>query len=220
LLFRVAENSSTVAQWAIEKGMVDLDGNATGHGLTDIVSGKSAGTKFSNADTKKFLDGYALAKWAVMMDEQGKKTGIDIDKAKAVVEDGKAKFETSFQHLVDWRNGTLKWLGDGGVHNKDKVDKLIKENGSTIPGYRRMDDGSYRPVSSGKPGIWNPIKTAKGSERLVEPVLKSLMQDAYLRHELAENNRAMVALADLGDQGQRGDQKRAVDINVVSASSS
>jgi hypothetical protein len=30
-----------------------------------------------------------------MMDEQGKKTGIDIDKAKAVVEDGKAKFETA-----------------------------------------------------------------------------------------------------------------------------
>jgi hypothetical protein len=101
-----------------KREMVDLDGNATGHGLTDIVSGKSAGAKFSNADTKKFLDGYALAKWAVMMDEQGKKTGIDIDKAKAVVEDGKAKFETSFQHLVDWRNGTLKWLGDGGVHQR------------------------------------------------------------------------------------------------------
>jgi hypothetical protein len=65
LLFRVAENSGTVAQWAIEKQMVDLDGNATGHGLTDIVSGKSADMKFSNDDTQRFLDGYAVAKWAI-----------------------------------------------------------------------------------------------------------------------------------------------------------
>jgi hypothetical protein len=42
------------------------------------------------------------------------------------------------------------------------------------------------------------------------------MQDAYLRHQLAENNRAMVA-SPTWDQGQRGVQKRAVDINVVSA---
>lgn len=217
LLFRLAESSSTTAQWTIAKEMVDLDGNVTGSGLTDIVSGKSAGVKFSPEDAHRFLDGYALAKWAVMMDEQGKKTGIDIDAAKKVVAEGSAKYEKSFQHLVEWRNSTLKWLGDSGVFDKKKVAKLIEENGSTIPGYRRMDDGSWRPVNTGKPGIWNPVKEAKGSERLIEPILKSLMQDAYLRHQLAENNRAMVALADLGMTGNKASQKRAVDINVVSS---
>ncbi len=216
LLFRVAESSNTVARWAIKEEMVDLDGNVTGHGLEAIVSGKSAGKKFSNAETHDFLDGYALAKWALMMEEQGKKTGIDIADARKVVADHSTKFDKSFEHLVDWRNGTLKWLGDGGVHDKAKVDSLIADNSSTIPGYRRMDDGSYRPVSSGKPGIWNPIKSAKGSERLIEPVLKSLMQDAFLRHQIAVNNRAMIAIADLGIVGNEATQRRAVDINVVS----
>lgn len=217
LLFRVAENSSTVAQWAITKEMVDLEGNVTGHGLQDIISGKSTGAKFSKAETRDFLDGYALSKWAVMMDAQGKKTGISLDDAKRVIADHGGKFEAAFQHLVEWRNSTLKWLSDGGVHNKAKVDKLIEENGSTIPGYRRMDDGSWRPTSTGKPGIWNPIKTAMGSERQIEPILKSLMQDAFLRHELAVNNRAMAAIADLGIEGNKATQGRAIDMNVVSA---
>lgn len=216
-LFRIAENSSTVAQVAISKNMVDLDGNAVGHGLEDIVSGKSAGQKFTSEETHRFLDGYAISKWAVMMAEQGKETGVDLASAKKVVAEGSAKFEKSFQDLVGWRNGTLKWLGEGGVHDKTKIDQLIKENGSTIPGYRRMDDGSYRPISSGKPGIWNPIKKAEGSERLIEPVLKSLMQDAFLRHELAANNRAMRATADLGILGNEATQRRAVDINILSA---
>lgn len=217
LLRRVAENSGEVVKSAISRGMVDLDGNTIGHSLEDIVSGKSSGKDFSPADQKKFLNGFAIAKWAAMMDEQGKQSGVDIDKAKAVIADGQGQFGEAFQHLVDWRNGTLKWLGDGGVHNKEKMQKLIEENQSTIPGYRRMDDGSYQPVSTGKPGIWNPIKTAKGSERQVEPILKSLIQDAFLRHELASNNRAMVALADLGMAGNKAVQKRAVDINIVSA---
>lgn len=217
MLFRVAESSNTGARWAIKKEMVDLDGNATGHGLEDIVNGKSAGAKFSNAETSEFLNEYAVAKWAIMMHEQGKKTGIDIADAQRTVADHEGKFGPSFQHLVDWRNGTLKWLGEGGVHDKAKIDKLIADNSSTIPGYRRMDDGSWRPTSTGKPGIWNPIKTAKGSERLIEPIMKSLMQDAFLRHQIAANNRALVATADLGIEGNKASQKRAVDINVVSA---
>ena len=217
LLRRVAENSGEVVKSAISRGMVDLDGNTVGPSLEDIVSGKSVGQKFSPEEIRKFLNGYSIAKWAVMMDEQGKASGVDIEKAKAVIADGQDKYGDAFQHLVDWRNGTLKWLGDGGIHAKDKVQKLIDENQSTIPGYRRMDDGSYKPVSTGKPGIWNPIKTAKGSERQVEPILKSLIQDAFLRHELAANNRAMVALADLGIQGNKATEKRAVNINIVSA---
>jgi len=217
LLFRVAENSGEVAKVAISRNMVDLDGNTTGHGLEDIVSGKSSGTEFSKADQAKFLNGYAIAKWALMMDAQGKQSGVDTTHAAAVVAQGDAQFGAAFQHLVDWRNGTLKWLGEAGVHDSKKIDALIAENDSTIPGYRRMDDGSYQPVSTGKPGIWNPIKGAKGSERLIEPILKSLMQDAFLRHELASNNRAMVALADLGIKGNEATEHRAVDVNIVAA---
>ena len=217
LLFHAASGSNTVAKWAVKKEMVDLDGNVVGPGLEDIISGKSVGVKFSKSEVDDFLNGYALAKWALMMEEQGKKTGIDpVDARKAVADQG-AKFEKSFEQLVGWRNGTLKWLGDSGIHDRAKVEQLIKENGSTIPGYRRMEDGSYRPVNTGKPGIWNPIKKAEGSERQIEPILKSLMQDAFLRHQLASNNRALAAIADLGIKGNEATQKRMIDINVVSA---
>ncbi len=217
LLLSAAENSNTVARWAIKEEMVDLDGKVTGHGLEQIVSGKSADTKFNNAETSEFLNEYALAKWALMMEKQGKQTGIDPADAQAVVDRLGGKYEASFQHLVDWRNSTLKWLADAGVVEKSKAAKWVADNSSTIPGYRRMDDGSYRPVSSGKPGIWNPIKTAEGSERLIEPILKSLMQDAFLRHQIASNNRALTRTADLGILGNQATQGRAININVISA---
>lgn len=211
-LRRIAENTDEIGKYTVERKMVDLDGNETGPGLKEIVQG--VGDKKAQS---RFLDGYAIAKWAVMMDDQNKKTGVDINDARKVVAEGSPQFSDAFDKLVTWRNGTLKWLAEGGIHPSDKVDALIKDNEASIPGYRRMDDGTYGPVSSGKSGIWNPIKTAQGSERLVEPILKSLMQDAFLRHALAVHNRANVSLADLAIEGNKAKERRAVDINVVQA---
>src|SRR5258706_2333434 len=89
LLWRVAENASTVSKGAISGGrMVDLDGNATGHSLEDIVTGKSVGETFSKTQTRDFLNGYAVARWALMMHEQGKNPAdITREDAQRVVDD-------------------------------------------------------------------------------------------------------------------------------------
>lgn len=208
-LRRLAENTDEDSKYAIERGMTDLDGNLTGKSLKEIV--EQVGDPKEQA---RFTDGYAMSKWALMMEDQGKKTGVDVEDAKRVVAEGAAKFEKPFQELVGWRNGTLGWLRE--VHGSDKVDKLLAANEASIPGYRDMGDGKWAP---GRPGqnVWNPIKTAMGSERKVQPILHSLMQDAFLRRSLALTNRANVALVDAAMEAGLGGQKRAVDVNVMAA---
>lgn len=206
-LRRLAENTDQLSKYAIERNMTDLDGNVTGKGLKEIVE------QVGDAkEQRRFTDGYAMSRWAQMMEEQGKKTGI-LD-ANRVVEEGKAKYEKPFQELVGWRNGTLDWLRD--VHGSAKVDALKASNDASIPGYRDMGDGKWAPGAPGK-NVWNPVKTALGSERKVQPITHSLMQDAFLRHALAVSNRANVALVDAAMENGFAGQKRAVDVNVMSA---
>lgn len=215
ILGSLTANSGEVSKRSISNNMVDLDGNITGPGLLPIVEGKTVGQKFSIKEQNEFLEGYARSKFAIMMEEQGKKTGIDVADARKVVADLGPKYEKSFQQLADWRNQSLRNVSN--VHGKDKVEKLISDNSAPMPGYRRMDDGSIKSASTGKPGIWNPIKTAKGSERQFEPMLKSLMQDEFIRRQIGMNDRTVNAVADLGLKGNEATERRLVDFNVMGA---
>lgn len=214
-LRRVAENSNEVAKAAISRGMVDMEGKTVGPSLEDIMSGKSVGQKFSNEDTAN-LEAFARARHALMLEKKGKASGIDIEQAKAVLAEGDAKYGEAFKHLVDYRNSTLKWL-EGTALSKSQVDQLIKDNPDGIAGYRRMDDGSYRITNTGKPGIWNPVKKAEGSERQFEPLWKSMMQDTFLRHQIAVNGRAMIATADLAIKAGEAKQSRPINFDTLNA---
>lgn len=215
ILGELAANSGEVAKRVIDHKMVDLDGNITGPGFREIVEGRSTGQKFSPKEQRVFLAGYARARYALMMEDQGKQTGIDAKDAEAVIAKYGEKYGEAFQHLVDLRNGTLRWLTN--VHGADKVEKLIADNSAPMPGYREMEDGSHRPIASGKQGLWDPIRTAKGSKRQFKVMSDSIMQDIFLRHQLAMGDRTVNAIADAGIESNQASERRLVNFNVVNA---
>lgn len=214
-LRRLAENSGTLSKYAIEHNMTDMDNNIVGRGLKPII--EDAGDK---ATQRIFLDAYARSRWADGLHERGLETGIDPNDAKNTIRDLEAKhpkFPDLFKELQGWRNGTLQWLGDGGVHDPTKVSSLIEKGEEAMPGYRRMDDGTIKPNPSPGKGMWSPIRTATGSTRLIEPMEQSLMRDAFIRRSLADTNRSNAAIADAAIGGDKASERRSVNINVMSA---
>lgn len=218
-LDRLRENSGEQVKHNISVEQTDLRGqNVTGRSLEAILN--DVGDKPAQ---KRFLDGYALARWADMMHSRDLKTGVDPEMARQVIADGeqigkgKKNWASLFSELVGFRNNSLNWLAESGVHSPAKVADLIAENEASIPGYRRMDDGTYKPMTTAKRGIFNPIKTAKGSERPVEPILKSLLQDTFLRHQLAMDNLTAVKASDLAKLDDGASERRVVNVNVMQA---
>lgn len=219
IMRRLAERSQDDAKYTIngdghgnDGHMTDLDGNIVGRSLKTII--ESAG---DDAAQKRFLRGYSVARWADMMHSEGKETGLDPDKVKQVIADH-AHFEPLFQELVGWRNHTLGWLKDGGVISQKLHDELIADKNAAVPGYRQMDDGTWKPATSMRKGNpFNPIKASTGSERQVLPIEQSLMREAFLRRQLAANNRSNSVLADFAEKAGVAGSKRAVDYNVVKA---
>ena len=208
-LYRFAELSNTRSQYMVERKMIDIDGNVVGKGLNEIL------------DPLKGKEGdfwtYSVAKWAVEKAEQAKETGVDVDAAKQVVVEGDSRFREAFGSLVDWQNGTLKYARDGGLISKENYDKMVAENQARIPGYRAEEEASDKVRGPG-PGktAFSPVKKFFGSDKKIEPILKSLLQEAFLRVELANRNRANLALADIAEEtglgGKVSNQARPIEL--------
>lgn len=206
-LYRLAELSNTRSQYMVEKGMIDTEGNYTGPGLKQIFSRFEGKKGYDVAGEKRFWE-YALSRWAVEKAAQQKETGVEVEAAMKVVTEGHGEFENTFRALMDWQNGTLKYARDSGLISAEAFDKMVEENKSRIPGYRTEEEAAPGVKGAG-PGktAYNPVKKFFGSDKKVEPILKSLLQDAFLRVELANRNKANLSLADhLSEIGLAGKQ--------------
>lgn len=210
-LHRIAEHHSELAQYAIQKDMIDLQGKKVGPSLNSIIEpfGKT------DEDLGRFWT-YAAARWALEKSAQGKATGIADSPARQVAAEGEAKFGAAFDALVNWQNQSLGWMKDAGILSKENYDKWVSDNKARIPGYRVMEE----PKPSGGTGrgrtAFNPIKEFKGSERPIRNIYQSLMQDAFLRMELAQHNRANAATLDLAEKLGLAEvkDKQAVPIKI------
>lgn len=104
--------------------------------------------------------------------------------------------QQAFQELQDWQNGTLKYLKDSGVISRDTYIKSVAENAARIPGYRVDDD---IPLGGKGPGpgstVYNSVKGFKGSDKMFGDMIKAMMQDSFLRVELANRNMANKSLS-------------------------
>lgn len=192
-LYRLAEMSNTRSQYMIERNMIDHEGNVTGPGLKDILPPK--------ADHEDFMV-YAKARWASEKADQAKETGVEAGAARQVVAEGKDRvsgdrtFEDRFKQLVGWQNGTLKYLHDTGVLSKEGYETSLAENTARIPGYRiHEDDASSAGGAGAGKTAFNPVKKFLGSDKKTQPILESLMKEAFLRVELGNRNAANAALA-------------------------
>lgn len=198
-LYRFADLSNTRSQYMVERNMIDINGNITGKGLNDILDPLKG--------KEKDFWTYSVAKWAVEKADQAKETGVDVDAARQVATEGEGKFGKPFKELVDWQNGTLKYAKDGGLISEENYAKMVGDNQSRIPGYR-VDDEASEKVKGAGPGktAYSPVKQFFGSDKKIEPILKSLLQESFLRIELANRNRANLALADLAQETGIGEK--------------
>jgi hypothetical protein len=191
-LQRAAEASDNTSQYMLEKGMLDTKGNVIGPGLRTILEPFEGETGANTFWT------YAGARWAAEKAEQGKETGIPLDSALKVIQNGHAKYGDAFNQLVDFQNKTLTYLRDAGVLSEAAHDAAIEANKARIPGYRVIEE--LHPREGGKVGGGtnprNPIRTFEGSDLQVQNVHESLIKDTFLRISLANHNLLNQAAAD------------------------
>ncbi len=190
-LRRFRGGSPSSAQYAVERDMVDLQGNKVGPGLKAI-------TDFTNPADRKGFVAFAVAKWAVEKALQAKETGADVIQAATLAGNpGQiAKYGKAFNDLVGLQNQSLKWLRDAGMVSDEGYANMVRENGARIPGYR-VDDEGVRQGSETGGAAGNSVRKFFGSKEKIQDPIKSIAQDLFVRAKLARTNIANRAVVDL-----------------------
>lgn len=178
------------------------------NGPRDFETQEPTGTPGLKEILKPFkgdLDGftaYAIGARALELEARGVKTGVPLDQAKEYVDENKGKYEKGFQQLVGFQNDMLGYLRDSGVISKELHDQSISENQSYIPFNRIQETGE----AGGGKGSTKPIKKIFGSElKLVDPV-EQVIKNTYAYTKIAERNRAQLALVDLANKTEEGQE--------------
>lgn len=131
----------------------------------------------------------------------GRVTGVDYQAAKAVVEAGHSAYDETFGKLTTWRNDTLAYARDGGLIDSATYERLVKDEATGLPLYRREDTiAEHALPNRGEGRTGGPATNARtGSELQIEDFVGSLMRDAFRRVRLANNNLANQALMDMAE---------------------
>jgi hypothetical protein len=139
----------------------------------------------------KGFDAYLVSKRALELEDRGIKSGMDLEAAKQVVDEGTSKYENAANGLVDFQNGALKYLRDSGMISKDAYSNMVEAGKSYIPFKRILGDGE---TTGGTKGA--PVKRIKGSDLAIQSPLQSVVENLDLYLKTAETNRAKTALVD------------------------
>lgn len=195
-LRRAAELSDTTAKYMIERGMIDARTRAvTGPGLNDILK------PFENEKGPANFWNYALARETLK--DTSKPTGLTPESALTIAQDGEAKYAETYDKLVTWRNGTLKYSLDRGYMSQEAYDRITAEG--NLPLYRAEEAGALPHASpnaaQSQPG-GSVAMERKGSDLPIKDIRVSLMQDAFRRSHLADQNAANLAIARLAGELQ------------------
>lgn len=188
-LMRLTRGSAGIARRMIEHDTVDYNtGKVVGPGLRKILEPIGA--------DREMFEGYLVAKQAIEMAGQGKESGVPLEAAKTFVEKNGAKFEKAQKQFVEWQNQSLKYLKDSGRISNEAYNAMLEANKNYAPMHRLFQEGEQ--TGSGKTSATGkPVKNRKGSERQILSPIESAIKNTIEYTRLAEQNRAMQALADL-----------------------
>jgi len=191
------EDAGKLAQLSVaagQKAQMDLEIGTFDFKDPTIKTGKSFNEVISPIQDKAEFVKYAVSKRALEIESQGKKSGFDPKDAQTIVDALDSKYSKHFQELVDYRNRTLQYLADSGAISQDLYKKLVEKNTAYVPFSRFFnEEGAIHGDSS----LYNPIKALKGSERDIYNPLEIIARDTRLFKQIAERNRALVALSNL-----------------------
>jgi conjugative element/phage-associated large polyvalent protein len=177
-LARLVRGAAGKATQFLDYGTFDWNSyKNTGPGLKQILE-----------PHKNDLDGfraYAVSRRAVELDGRGIQTGVPLDEARAVVKEG-GKYAEAFGKLQTYQNNLVKYLRDSGIISDDNYAAMIEANKDYVP-FHRVFEGGQAGVGAGM-RTRNPIKSIKGSERIIVDPLESVIKNTYLYTALAERN--------------------------------
>jgi hypothetical protein len=170
------------------------------HGAYDFKSLETNGPSFKEVlePFKKDLDGfraYLVSKRAMELNGRGIETGVPLDAAQRVVDEGSGKYEAGFQKLQEYQNSLSAYLRDSGVLSPEAYDAMRASNLAYVPFNRVLEDAPG--VGLGK--VKNPIKAIKGSERQIIDPLSTIIRNTYSYLDIAERNEAARSFVHLAD---------------------
>lgn len=216
---RMAGLSNTLGDYMIRRGMISLHPSGrvdyTGRGLMDILG------RLKKGDEERNFWSYAMSRWAIEKAAQAKETGVEVDAAMKNVADPELQrqFENTFQDLMTWVNGSFHFMVDAGMISEKAYQKIVSENKSRVPGYRWEDESDAGAKLPGK-ALYNPVKAFFGSDHKIRNILESLVQDVYVRTDLAlrnvANEKLTAGLAKIGMAFPEG-AGHAVKLNLTHA---
>lgn len=195
-LARMANDYKAKAKHVIERGTIDFNTiEKTGKGLTEIIE-----------PHRKDLNGlkaFIVSERAIEIEASGRKSGIDLEAAKQVVAEGKAKFGETAKELVEFQRRNLEYLKDSGRISKKEYDAMLAKGEKYIP-FSRVTEN----VESTGPGKTNPLKELKGSDLAIQDPFLSIVESTEKIMKVAETNRAMVKAVEFAETNAPGALER------------
>jgi hypothetical protein len=160
------------------------------------------------------LDGlraYLVSKRALEIEASGRKSGVDLEAAQAVVDGGETYAKVA-KELDAFQDSQLQYLRDSGVLSEDSYAAIKEANKNYVPFYRLIGGEPGGPRTAGRTlGPANPVKRLKGSEREIVDPLESIIKNTYAYISVAERNAVGIELIDaLKREGFSVETKRAV----------
>ncbi len=152
-------------------------------------------------DKPKEFNQYLIAKRALEVEKQGKKTGRDLAKDKALVEALAPKYEAQAKMVNEYTQQLLDKSVEYGLISKELAAKLKKDNPNYVPLERIFKDGEIvvpDSVGAGKASLSSQsvVKKMKGSEREIQNPLESILNKTRDVFAQGERNKAAQAIVD------------------------
>lgn len=194
ILSRLTRGSSGKALSFIDFETFDKDGNRTGDSLRKTLAPVK--------DNMDEFTAYITARRALELEGRGIKTGVPLADANWTVQQDRGRFEQTAKALGEYQDRVVDYLKDSGVLNDQQVAAMRQANRDYVPFYRLQDVDRKSGVAGAGTGLqaWNPIKKIRGSEREIINPIESIIKNTHLMIEIAERNRAMVALGQLAER--------------------
>lgn len=173
------------------------------HGAFDFDSYKTVTKGYEQIlePVKKDLDGfraYMVAKRAIEKAGQGVETGVSLQEARVVVQEGKGKYQKIHEERIAYRESLLDYLQKSGILNQKKVAAMREANKDYVPFYRLFEEDGGK--GTGVKAVRDPIKKMEGSSRQILDPIVSDIKDTFLFVALAEKNAARQAFVKLGPE--------------------
>lgn len=130
---------------------------------------------------------YLTSARALEIEAQGKKSGIDTDAARQVVDNAPPAVKKAARELVTFQNSVLDYAQRQGLLTPEASAAMKEANKNYVPFFRVMDDAT----ASGK-----SLKELKGSVRDIVDPLESVMKNTFAMVAAADKNAAKLAVVE------------------------